>query len=68
MIFPLPSPDAAFRARWRAKMRRAHDIWLRSCVDYSVAGERRQAVARRVLDVLYRQRDAIVAGNTDPKQ
>jgi hypothetical protein len=48
-------------------MRRVHDLWLRACVDYSAAGERRQAVARRVMNVLYRQRDAIVAGNADPQ-
>lgn len=66
MIFPLPDPDRAFRARWCMKVRVAHALWRRACVEHTAAAYRRQVVALRVLDALYRQRDAIVAGHRDP--
>ena len=66
MIFPLPEPNDAFRARWRAKVRRATAIWERALAADGWRAARRERLAHRVLDTLMRQRDAIVAGHHDP--
>ena len=66
MIFPPPEPNNAFRARWRAKVRRATRIWERAVTADGWRAERRARLAHRVLDGLMRQRDAIVAGHHDP--
>lgn len=65
-VFPQPYPDAAFRARWRAKVTRARGIWTRAWADERPDAVLRMMLARRLLDQLYRQRDALVAGHRDP--
>jgi len=61
MIFPLPTPDNAFRARWRAKVARATAIWDGSVLLDGWRAQRRARLAHRLLDALMRQRDELRA-------